>query len=146
MFKRLLAIMAISAFTLTNVSAQTKDEKAVADAVETLRKAMVSADKTTLDGITLDQLTYGHSSGKLEDKKTFVENITNGNSHFLDITLTDQTITVVKETAIVRHKLSANTDDKGKGPGKVELYILLVWQKNGGKWKLLARQAVKVNP
>ena len=138
--------MAISAFTLTNVSAQTKDEKAVADAVETLRKAMVSADKTTLDGITLDQLTYGHSSGKLEDKKTFVENITNGNSHFLDITLTDQTITVVKETAIVRHKLSANTDDKGKGPGKVELYILLVWQKNGGKWKLLARQAVKVNP
>ncbi|MBV4356682.1 nuclear transport factor 2 family protein [Pinibacter aurantiacus] len=145
MFKRLLAIMAISAFTLTNVSAQTKDEKAVADAVETLRKAMVSADKATLESITLDQLTYGHSSGKLEDKKTFVENITNGNSHFLDITLTDQTITVVKETAIVRHKLSANTDDKGKGPRKVELYILLVWQKNGGKWKLLARQAVKVN-
>ncbi|MDH7462689.1 nuclear transport factor 2 family protein [Chitinophagaceae bacterium 26-R-25] len=138
--------MAISVFTLTNVSAQTKDEKAVADAVETLRKAMISADKAALEGITLDQLTYGHSSGKLEDKKTFVENITNGNSHFLDITLTDQTITVVKETAIVRHKLSANTDDKGKGPGKVELYILLVWQKNGGKWKLLARQAVKVNP
>jgi ketosteroid isomerase-like protein len=144
MFKRLLAIMAISAFSLTSVSAQSKDEKAVADAVETLRKAMISADKATLEAITLDQLSYGHSSGKLEDKKTFVENITNGNSHFLDITLTDQTITVVKETAIVRHKLSANTDDKGKGPGKVELYILLVWQKNGGKWKLLARQAVKV--
>jgi ketosteroid isomerase-like protein len=146
MFKRLLAIIAITTLTMTNVSAQTKDEKAVADAVETLRKAMISADKATLEGITLDQLSYGHSSGKLEDKKTFVENITNGNSHFLDITLTDQTITVVKETAIVRHKLSANTDDKGKGPGKVELYILLVWQKNGGKWKLLARQAVKVNP
>ncbi|MDI3321887.1 nuclear transport factor 2 family protein [Pinibacter soli] len=146
MFKRLLALIAITTLTMTNVSAQTKDEKAVADAVETLRKAMISAEKATLEGITLDQLSYGHSSGKLEDKKTFVENITNGNSHFLDITLTDQTITVVKETAIVRHKLFANTDDKGKGPGTVNLYILLVWQKNGGKWKLLARQAVKVNP
>jgi ketosteroid isomerase-like protein len=144
MFKRLLAIIAITTLTMTNVSAQTKDEKAVGEAVETLRKAMISADKATLENITLDQLSYGHSSGKLEDKKTFVENITNGNSHFLDITLTDQTITVVKETAIVRHRLTANTDDKGKGPGKVDLYILLVWQRNGGKWKLLARQAVKV--
>ena len=146
MFKRFLAIIMISTITAANLSAQTKDEKAVADAVETLRKAMISADKAALENITLDQLSYGHSGGKLEDKATFVGNIVNGNSHFLDITLTDQTITVVKETAIVRHKLSANTDDKGKGPGKVELYILLVWQKNGGKWKLLARQAVKVNP
>jgi ketosteroid isomerase-like protein len=146
MFKRLLAIIMISTITAASSSAQTKDQKAVADAVETLRKAMISADKAALENITLDQLSYGHSSGKLEDKATFVGNIVNGNSHFLDITLTDQTINVVKETAIVRHKLSANTDDKGKGPGKVELYILLVWQKNGGKWKLLARQAVKVNP
>ncbi|MEK7226911.1 MAG: nuclear transport factor 2 family protein, partial [Bacteroidota bacterium] len=34
------------------------------------------------------------------------------------------------------------TNDGGK-PGEVHLLVMLVWQKQGGKWILLARQAVK---
>lgn len=144
MIKKLLAVVLFSFFSVSILFAQSKDEKAVANAVEVLRKAMVDADKTTLENITLPALTYGHSGGKLEDKNTFIENIVNGNSDFVNITLTDQTIKVVGNTAIVRHKLSADTNDKGKGPAKVELYILLVWAKQNREWKLLARQAVKV--
>lgn len=127
-----------------NTMAQSKSVEQVANAVEKLRKAMVDADGKTLDELASDSLSYGHSSGVLQTKAQFIESITSGASDFVTITLTDQSIKVVGSTAIVRHILSADTNDKGKGPGTVKLGILLVWTKVKGEWKLLARQAVKV--
>lgn len=122
--------------------AQTKEERAVARVVEKLRKAMVDADKTTLQSLVSDKLSYGHSPGYVEDKKVFVENIINGKSDFVSIDLTDQTISISDNNAIVRHKLDAVTNNDGK-PGEAHLLILMVWQKKAGRWILLARQAVK---
>jgi hypothetical protein len=51
------------------LSAQNKEEKAVADRVESLRQAMVSADGNSLDYLTAEKLSYGHSNGVIEDKK-----------------------------------------------------------------------------
>jgi ketosteroid isomerase-like protein len=123
--------------------AQSKEEAAVTAAVENLKKAMIDGDKTGLQNITADQLSYGHSSGKVEDKATFVDNIVSGKSDFVTIDLTNQTITISGDAAIVRHTLTATTNDGGN-PGNVKLNILLIWQKQKGQWKLLARQAVKV--
>lgn len=122
---------------------QNKAEVAVATAVETLRKAMVDADKSALEKIIAAELSYGHSSGKVEDKATFIEVLTSGKSDFTKIDLTEQTIKVVDKTAIVRHRLSAETNDGGK-PATVNLNILLIWQKQKGDWKLLARQAARI--
>ena len=127
----------------TGVLAQSKEELAVTAAVESLRKAMIDGDKTGLQDITADQLSYGHSSGKVEDKTTFIDNIATGKSDFVTIDLTNQTIAIAGDAAIVRHVLTATTNDNGT-PGNVKLSILLVWQKQKGQWKLLARQAVKV--
>lgn len=123
--------------------AQSKEEKAIASQVELLRKAMVDADKTTLEKLSDEKLSYGHSSGKIEDKTTFVSNIVSGKSDFVTIDLTDQKIAISGNTAIVRHLLTAETNDGGVA-GHVKLHVLLVWSKDGSQWKLLARQAVKV--
>jgi ketosteroid isomerase-like protein len=123
--------------------AQSKQETAVANAVEQLRKAMVDADSVMLDKLTSPQLSYGHSGGAIDDKTVFVQKIVSGKSDFVTMEFPGQTISVSKNTAIVRHKLNAVTNDGGK-PGEVHLAVLLVWQKLHGQWKLLARQAVKV--
>ncbi|MBC7948806.1 MAG: nuclear transport factor 2 family protein [Chitinophagaceae bacterium] len=123
--------------------AQGKHEMAVANAVEQLRQAMVNGDKAALESIVAENLSYGHSGGHIDNKKEFVEKLTNGTSDFVTMDLTDQVITMSGKTAIVRHILKAKTNDGGKA-GEVHLRILLVWQKMGVKWKLLARQAVKV--
>jgi len=123
--------------------AQSKEEKAVADAVETLRTAMVDADEAALKEIALDELTYGHSSGNLENKTEFVEALASGRSDFKNMDLTNQTITVVDNTALVRHELKANVVDNGN-QASIHLGVLLVWQKQKGDWKLLARQAYKL--
>jgi hypothetical protein len=50
------------------VNGQSKDEAAVAAAVEKLRQAMVDGNKETLESFTSDMLSYGHSSGLVENK------------------------------------------------------------------------------
>jgi hypothetical protein len=116
----------------------------VTQANEQLRKAMVDGDTVTLEKLTSGELSYGHSSGKLQTKKEFISDFATGASDFVSIDLTDQNVKVVGNTAIIRHILTAATNDKGKGPGTTKLGILLVWIKNKGQWQLLARQAVKV--
>ena len=122
--------------------AQSTDQKAVSEAVEKLRLAMIDADKNVLDKIISDSLSYGHSTGRIENKSEFIRNLLSGKSDFVTIDMTDQTISISGDAAIVRHVLSATTNDSGK-PGTTKLKVLLVWQKEKGTWKLLARQAVK---
>lgn len=135
----LLLITIISVIT----NAQSKQEKAVMVAVEQLRKGMIDADKAILEKLVTDKLSYGHSGGHIDDKKEFVEKIVSGKSDFVSIDLSEQTVSVSGTTAVVRHILKAKTNDGGK-PADVHLRILLIWQKQGGHWKLLARQAVKM--
>lgn len=124
-------------------TAQTKSEKQVADAVEQLRKAMVDGDSVTLARLSSPLLSYGHSGGHIDDQREFINKLASGKSDFVTIELSAQTISVSDKTAIVRHNLNAATNDGGK-PATVKLHVMMVWQKTHGKWKLLARQAIKL--
>jgi ketosteroid isomerase-like protein len=141
--KKILTFISIIAMTITQSNAQSKSEEKVGLAVEKLKTAMISGNRLDLESIAFDKLTYGHSSGKIEDKAAFVESIASKKSDFVKIDLSNQTIDVEGKTAIVRHVLVAETNDGGI-PGSVKLHILLVFKKHKGDWKLLARQAVKV--
>ena len=143
MSRKLLALATVLIAVSSIAVAQTKDETGVAAAVEELRTAMINGDKAALEKLTADKLSYGHSSGRIEDKKEFVEKIASGASDFVTIDLAQQTISVSDKVAIVRHTLNAKTNDGGM-PGEAHLKILLIWQKQKGGWKLLARQAVKI--
>ncbi len=125
------------------VKAQSNDEKQVAAAVDILKKAMIEADQVKLNALTANELSYGHSSGKIEDKAAFLNALISGTSDFISIDLSDQSVKVTGNTAIVRHILSGSTSDGGKA-ANVKLSVLTVWQKQQGKWKLLARQATKL--
>ena len=118
------------------------DEQAVAAAAEKLRIAMITPTPAGLGALVADDLSYGHSGGKVDTKTSFMADLMSGASDFVTIAITEQTIKVVGNNAIVRHTLTADTNDSGK-PGKVSIKILGVWQKQGGDWKLLARQAVR---
>jgi Domain of unknown function (DUF4440) len=141
LFSVLIAFCAAPVFAQSNDGS--KDEQAVTAAVESLRKALIDPDKATLDALVADELTYGHSSGTIQDKAAFEEALLNKTSDFVTIDLTQQIIKIVGNTAWVRHIFSATTNDGGK-PGTAHLSVLLVWLKQKGQWRLFARQAVKV--
>jgi ketosteroid isomerase-like protein len=142
MKKFLSLILTLTVFTMVSL-AQSKEEKEVTEIVETLRKAMIDANQAVLEKIVMDQLIYGHSGGSLETKKELIESLVSGKSDFVTMDLTEQTITISGNTAIVHHKLAAETNNRGVA-GTVKLGVLLVFQKQKTGWKLLARQAVKI--
>ncbi len=137
-----LSVFALLLISFSSI-AQSKQEKAVAIAVEKLRKAMVDGDRASLESIASEKLSYGHSSGMIENKSEFVEHIGSGKSDFVTIDLSEPSISVDDKIAIVRHTFNAVTNDNNKS-ANVKLKILLVWHKEKGEWKLLARQAVKI--
>ena len=118
---------------------------AVTTAAEKLRLAMIDPTREALSALVADELSYGHSGGKVDTKTSFIADLLSGASDFVTIAITDQTVKIVGNDAIVRHTLTSDTNDSGK-PGKVTIKILGVWQKQAGEWKLLARQAVRPPP
>lgn len=113
--------------------------------VEQLRRAMIDGDGKALKQLSSPLLSYGHSSGNMENQTAFIEKIASGKSDFVTMELADQTITISGDVALVRHNLHADIKDGGV-PNTIHLGILLVWQKQAGDWKLLARQAFKYPP
>jgi ketosteroid isomerase-like protein len=122
-------------------STQTGKEGAVSAAVDALSKAIMAADKSALDKIAAAELSYGHSSGRTENKAEFIDAIVSGKSGFADIKLEGQTVNVVDKIAIVRHMFHATQKKSGE---KVKLFNLTIWMQQQDQWKLLARQAAKL--
>jgi ketosteroid isomerase-like protein len=137
--KKLSVILLVFMSSLA-ANAQSKDETLVAAAVEKLRAAMISGNKADLESVLSNDLTYAHSSGKIQTKEVFVEEISTKKSNFLTIELSKQTISIAGDVAIVSHQLVATTNDGGK-PANPHLNIVLVWKKTKGDWKLIARRA-----
>lgn len=136
----LFVLFALSAFT---VSAQSKHEKAVAAAVETLNQGILDPEKSLLENIASNELSYGHSGGKVQNKSEFVEDLLHGTFDFLTVNTTDQKIIISGKNAIVRHIFIAKATNAGT-PVDLRIGNLLVWKKEHGQWKLLARQAFKL--
>lgn len=108
-----------------------------------LWQSLLTADRARLDSLCAEALSYGHSAGKVETKAEFIDaNIANP-PIWKSISLSDQTVRVSGDTAVVRHTMSAETQRDGK-VSSVKIGVLLVWQNQAGGWKLLARQAFKL--
>jgi len=115
----------------------------VVKAVETLNEALVHPEKETLEKITSPYLTYGHSSGSLEDQEAFVKALIDGPFDFLSIDISEESIAITGDTAIARHIMSAKGANNGE-PVDVHIGIMLVFQKVDGRLLLIGRQAYKL--
>ncbi|PUA27334.1 MAG: DUF4440 domain-containing protein [Cellvibrio sp. 79] len=142
--KSLLVVASLFACVISQ-SSFADDTETIGKKVVALTKAMIDADGKALKALSSPALSYGHSGGHLENQAEFIEKITSGKSDFVTINLSEQTISISGDTAIVRHILNADIKDGGV-PNAIKLGVLLVWQKQSGEWKLLARQAFKFPP
>lgn len=126
--------------------AQTNEEKKVTEALLNIHKAIfVEKNVQVLESNIANVLTYGHSGGKIEDRKEMIENIANSKSVYSNINATVLSVNVQAKTAVTRYLLTG-TETKPDGKStELKLNILQVWVKEKKVWKLMARQAVKVS-
>ena len=124
-------------------AAPSAGEKEVAAAVDHLTQAMLNRDIPELKALTCENLTYGHSSGKVQGKKDFIGDIETGKSAFKTLEMQNQTITLSGDVAFVRHHFSGQAI-KGSELIPTEIENFQVWQKQHGKWLLVGRQAFHI--
>ena len=128
----------------TDISPQIA-ESDVAVAVDQLIKGMITADEAILKSVTADELVYGHSSGKVQNKSEFIAEILSGQPLvYISIEPLEQTIQLSGNAAVVRHIFTAETKNTDGEPGVLRIGNVLVWQLQNGIWRLLARQAYRL--
>lgn len=139
--KKIIVLTSLTLFTFT-LFAQDKQKAEVEKVLTEFRQAILDGDSATLDKLTAAELTYGHSLGKLETKQQFIHALASGESDYKSLDVTNQSIMVKDDIAIVRHTITADITDAGKY-NKVTLVVLLVFHKEKKQWKLIARQAIR---
>ncbi|MFL6532393.1 nuclear transport factor 2 family protein [Pseudomonas alvandae] len=143
MKKASLLIGFVCLFSGYVAAAPASAEKEVAEAVDHLTQAMLHKDIPQLQALAAENLTYGHSSGNIQDKKAFINDIETGKSAFKTLEMQNQKITVSGDVAMVRNHFSAQAL-KGTEVVPTEIENFQIWQKQkNGKWLLIGRQAFR---
>jgi ketosteroid isomerase-like protein len=144
--RRALALpaLALPLVAIVPALAASAEEEAVAEKVEAFRAAQFAKDANALSALCADELSYSHSSARVEDKATFIANATSGKSKFTSLEYKDVWIRVVGPVALVRFHWVGEQElaDGKKSP--TSLHVLMNWLKQGSDWKLLSRAATKV--
>jgi hypothetical protein len=120
------------------------DETSLEAAVENLRKAMVAKDRQQLEMLCAEDLTYGHSSGKVDGRSEFVAVAVRPTWKWQSLEFTSPSLKVVGGNGLVRVTMTGTYELEGGKVLSINDGVLMVWQKQGALWKLLARQAYKV--
>jgi hypothetical protein len=119
-----------------------ESEGTPANAVEDFRKAMVARDHDAFSALCAAHLSYGHSGGKIQTREEFILDATSDNSKWKTLDFANVRNTVAGPNAISRFTLNGEVDSGGRIE-PVSIGVLMVWQKQGDAWKLLARQGFK---
>ena len=106
-------------------------------------EAMRKEDWTGLDAALADDLTYVHSTARLESKAEHVGNLRAGKPHYRGIAPRDRTARVSGNTGVVNGVSEMHVENAGKEQ-RFTVRYLAVYAKTGGLWRMIAWQSTRV--
>ena len=138
------ALLGASGLLLNDsAAAQSGDEAAVTQSIETLRKATFDADNVKLAQVVSDHLSYGHSDGRAQTKDQFITGVMTRTQVVKSLAFPELKVAVAGNAAIARHIWLSESEREGKAT-TTRIGVLQVWQKQDSSWKLLARQGFRL--
>ena len=130
-------------FTVLIAVAQV-DSVSLKDAMKKLDKALLEKDYFALQSVLHNDVSYGHSSGWVENKQDILNDLKSDKLVYVKIENSNVTIVAIsKDWASVR----TNTNAEGTVSGtafQLKLHVLQVWIKTKKGWQLLVRQSTKL--
>jgi ketosteroid isomerase-like protein len=141
--RRLALILSAFAFlAMQPAFAANPGDKAVLAALDAWKEAMVKKDRAALEKLFHPDLSYAHSSAMVETKAEAIPHIADGLG-WESIELTDTTVRMQGNVAIVNGKVDMRQRNKDKPTTTSKLIQLSVWVKGKAGWQMIARQAVR---
>jgi len=137
------SLLAVSLFAASLAAAT--PEQAVLDAEKTWSTAVVAGDTATLDRLLSADLSYGHASGALDNKKNYIGRIQSGAQKYVSVVYDEgkPDVRVYGLTAVLIASAEVTSLTDGK-PNAQHLRFLHVYVRRGGQWQLVAHQSVKL--
>jgi Domain of unknown function (DUF4440) len=121
------------------VSSKPDDEKAVLAAEKQYANALVKADAATLEKLLADDLSYTHSSVKMETKADVIKGVTSGTSKYTAVEFKTTKVRQFGSTVITYHDMwFVHPDSVSK------VFVTMVWAKQPAGWQLVQREATKL--
>lgn len=132
---------------ITNtLSAQDKTEDMVLKLDRQRFDAQISKDTTLLNQLLSNDLIYVHSSGLVENKKEYVDKISNRQADYREVNIEKAKAHIYgKNTAIINGTAKINLWQTDKMV-TIYLHYLDVWVKEKGKWRMVRWQSTRINP
>src|SRR5688500_2925977 len=147
-FLHLLCVVAILPLLTVLRAADDKLIAAVRAADDERIAATKAADRGRLEASYSDDVHYGHSNGKMDNKKSQIQGITTGVNQYESFEHKDRAF-VPAGPGIVLMKGHVLIHMRNKQTGaKIinDLNYLAVWREEKGKWRFLAWQSCKNPP
>jgi hypothetical protein len=131
-----LLLLAVPAFA---ADSNAKLEKEVSASMDAWKQAMLKGDAAVLEKLYSSDLTYEHSSAKLETKAEAIASATKPGEIAKAIDIRNSATRLYGNTAVVR--LEGNFTSYNGTVNNLDM--IMVWIKGASGWQLVARQATK---
>lgn len=116
----------------------------IVKAVEGFNQAILNPSTDALGRLCADKLSYGHSSGLIQTKAEFIDDLVNGPFVFSELTSPELSVDISGDTAWARFIFLGKGKKDGE-PVDVRIGCMQIYQRQeDGAWLLLARQAFKL--
>lgn len=140
--KKYLLLIPMLAATLASLPAAADPEfDAVRRADDARVIATVGFDREQLAAILSDDLTYGHSTGKVDNKASFIDAISSGRVKYASIIYESRKFTAAGPGIVLMTGRCVVNNAK---PNDHRLSFLAVWREENGVWRFLAWQSGKL--
>ena len=106
-------------------------------------EAMRKEDWAALDAALADDLTYVHSTARLESKTEHIGNLRAGKPHYRGIAPRDRSVRVHGDIGVVSGVSEMHVENGGKEQ-RFTVRYLAVYAKGGSGWKMIAWQSTRV--
>jgi hypothetical protein len=114
-----------------------------ASTVQLHEAIFVSRDSAEVASLLHEQLTYGHSGGRLENREQALKGIISNLSRY-NLNPIEPELRVEKGIGIVRYNMEGSEIKSNNEQVPIKLHIIQIWKMNRGSWKLIERQAVRL--
>ncbi len=106
-------------------------------------EAMTKQDVQALEGILADDLSYTHSTGRLESKAEFISSLTSGRTKYQSIERDDVNVRQYGDTAVVTGSAKFHVTANGQDM-KFQVRFTDVYAKRDDVWRMVAWQSTKL--
>src|SRR5438552_3174586 len=135
--------LAIPAFVVAALHAQSAAEKAVLQAEKDRFAAMQKADIAALEKLLGAELSYTHTSTNVQTKEQFIGDIKSGAIKYLSVDPNDQKVMVFGNTAVVTGGAAVHIILNGNDMS-FKIRYTDVHVNRGGAWQMVAWEATRL--